>query len=119
MILTDNPPSLPLDGSRRDFTFALACLGGSALGLTAVAQEPKVDPKAEPKAEPKKEPEKLPDATTAMVVILKARFGAVMTDEIARKIAPGIARRFGPNDGLKRVPLTNADEPSFVFRADV
>ena len=115
MILTDNPPSLPPDASRRDFTFALACLGSSALGLTAVAQEPK----AEPKAEPKKEPDKLPDATTAMVVILKARFGPVMTDELARKIAPGIARRFGPNDGLKRVPLTNADEPSFVFRADI
>ena len=111
MILTDNPPSLPLDGSRRDFTLALAGLGGSALGLTAVAQEPKV--------EPKKEADKLPDAATAMVVLLKARFGPVMTDELARKIAPGIARRFGPTDGLKRVPLTNADEPSFVFRADV
>ena len=80
---------------------------------------PAQEPKAEPKAEPKKEADKLPDATTAMVVILKARFGPVMTDELARRIAPGIARRFGPNDGLKRVPLTNSDEPSFVFRADV
>ena len=115
MILTDNPPSLPLDGSRRDFNRVLACLGGSALGLTAVAQEPK----AEPKIEPKKEPEKVSETTAAVVAILKARFGAVMTDELARKVAPGIARRYGPGDGRSRVPLTNAEEPSFVFRADV
>jgi hypothetical protein len=85
--------------SRREFA-AAALL---AVAGVADAQPPKPD---DPTA----------DATTAM---LRARFGKHLTDEQLKALQGNLLGMLLTAERMKRVKLTNADEPAFTFSADV
>lgn len=65
------------------------------------------------------EPEKALSVEEALIAVVRARYGKHLTakqlDDIRRSLRRGLARA----DALARVPLTNADEPAFAFRADL
>lgn len=91
--------------TRRDFAWLLAAVsGGAALtGATAAADEP---------AKPAITQEQ------AIEAIIRQRFGKHLTEDQVRRLTQRVANLSRTADALKRVPLTNADEPAVVFRAD-
>lgn len=90
--------------TRRGFAQLLAAVPATAaVGAAATADEP-----AKPAIT-------LEQATEAIV---RQRCGKHLTDEQVRKLTQRVmGLRFGA-EALKRVPLTNADEPAVIFQAD-
>jgi hypothetical protein len=90
--------------SRREFT-QLAAVAAATAGLvgTAAADEP-----AKPAI----------TEQLAVEAIIRQRYGKYLTEEqIARLTRRVLGLRFNA-DSLKRVPLTNGDEPAVIFQAD-
>jgi len=100
-----NEPQLPGGDSRRDFTKKLAVLAAAPLAAAlpddAAAQRPG---------------EAIADS---LLEIAKARFGDHITDAQLRDVKRGIMRNQQGAELLRRVKLTNADEPAMIFRADL
>lgn len=87
--------------SRRDFTLALLGLGGLLVPGTGQAADPST-----PGSDP-------------LVELLKQRYGKHLNEEQVKQLATRLRLAQGTLERLKRVSLTNADEPAFVFTADL
>jgi hypothetical protein len=86
--------------SRREFAAAVALLGVSSLS----------------EGQPSK-----PDDSTgeAMAALLRVRFGKHLTDEQLKALQGNLHAMRLTAERMKRVKLSNADEPAFTFSADV
>jgi parvulin-like peptidyl-prolyl isomerase len=96
--------------SRRGFAQLVAAVAaGVALPAAAAGAGPDDPPK----------PVK-PEITReqAIETLIRQRFGKHLTDDQVRKLTQRVANLSRTGDALKRVPLTNADEPAVIFRAD-
>jgi hypothetical protein len=99
--------------SRREFA-QLAAAVAAAAGLTAAAgadEPPK--PAADQPAKPAITPEQATEA------IIRERYGKHLTDEQVKKLTRRVLGLRFNADALKRVPLTNGDEPAVIFQADL
>ena len=61
-------------------------------------------------------PEISPDVQHLTAILLR-RYGKVLTPEQAASMAPDLNRVVAVGERLRKVTLTNADEPDFVFYA--
>ena len=58
-------------------------------------------------------------AEEALLALVKARYGKHLNAEKLLAIQRSVARGLVRAEEMIRVPLTNADEPAFAFRADL
>jgi hypothetical protein len=102
-------PNPRRNSTRREFTQKLALLAAAPLlapgNSTRAADEPPPDP--------------LAAGAAALTEVARARFGDKLPEEHVKKITGSIQRGLSSAQALKRAKLTNADEPAFVFRADL
>lgn len=90
--------------SRRAFAQLLAAASATAgIAATAGADEPE-------------KPAITPEQATE--VLIRQRYGKHLTDEQVKKLTRRVLGLRFNTDTLKRVPLTNADEPAVIFQAD-
>lgn len=98
----------PASPTRREFAAALTLL---AAPLTAAADDK--DQKEKPAAKP-------PDAADVLAEIVLKRFPKhALNDEQLAAVRRGVRNGLASGNRLGQVKLTNADEPAFVFRADL
>jgi hypothetical protein len=89
--------------SRREFHAALALLAAASLG--AGADEKPADP--------------LAATADALAAAVKARYGKHLTAEQLAEVEKSVRNGVLRAESMKKVKLTNADEPAFAFSADV
>jgi hypothetical protein len=90
--------------SRREFGQLLAAASAATgLAATASADEPE---------KPAITPEQATEA------LIRQRFGKHLTEDQMKKLTRRVLSLRFSSDALKRVPLTNADEPAVIFQAD-
>jgi hypothetical protein len=91
--------------SRREFHAAVALLAAGSLTALAADEQPAADP--------------LAATADALAAAAKARFGKHLTAEqlveVEKSVRGGVLRA----EAMKKLPLTNGDEPTFAFSADV
>ena len=111
-------PDRPRTTSRRAFARTLATvaaapalLPAAVLGQTAPAMAPTPTPVPTPEA-----PSSVSEALTEVVRI---RWGKHLSGEQLGDIAKALDGRLKGAEAMKKVKLTNADEPDVVFFADV
>jgi hypothetical protein len=89
--------------TRRELAAALA--GAAVPGLNAAGEDEK-------KAAPL-------DAADALLALVKARHGKHLSDEQLKRVRAGIASGLRTAESLRKVKLPPAEEPAFVFQADL
>ena len=94
--------------NRRQFGKRVALLAAAPLAAPALAAEEK----------PKEKPVAVVVAE-ALVEVVRARHGKHLTKDQFGAVALSILRSQFSADRLRRVKLSNADEPAFSFRADL
>jgi hypothetical protein len=103
-------PNPRRNSTRREFTQKLALLAATPLlapdNTTRAADEPPP-------------PDPLAAAAAALTEVARARFGDKLPEEHLKKVTASIQRGLSSAQVLKRAKLTNAEEPAFVFRADL
>jgi hypothetical protein len=67
----------------------------------------------------KKKASPLDGAAAALLAVVKARHGEHLSDEQLKRVRAGIASGLRSGELLRRVKLPPADEPAFVFQADL
>ncbi len=110
-----------LSPSRRLFAKSLAlaaaapALSGAAtaLGQTAPAPSPAPSPTPVPT------PEAPSSAAEALTEVVRIRWGRHLSGEQLSEIAKALDGRLRGAEAMKKVPLTNADEPDIVFFAEL
>lgn len=108
--------------SRRRFAKSLALVAaapalagaGIALGQTA----PPPSPAAAPTPTPVPTPEAPTSAAEALTEVARLRWGRHLSGEQLGEIAKTIDGRLRGAEAMKKVALTNADEPDTVFAAE-
>ena len=96
--------------NRRQFARGVAAgLGGATLTSAAVADE-------KPESEPLESP-KLSELDARLLQVIPHYDDARLTDEVLAEIRRDIRSHMSRGRELSRFPLTNADEPVFVFAA--
>jgi hypothetical protein len=104
----DRDPSLK--STRREFTQKLALL--AATPLLARSGEARAADQPAP-------PDPIAATAAALTEAARARFGNNLAEEHVKKVRDSIQRGLSSAQTLKRAKLANADEPAFVFRADL
>ncbi len=89
---------------RREFAVGLAALAAGLVAPAALADDPK--------------PAEAPDLAKTIENLVRLRFGPHLTDEQLKKVTQRVNGQSATATALKRVPLTNGDEPAFVFQVD-
>ena len=111
-----------LSPSRRGFAKRLVlaaaapALAGAAAALGETAPAPSPAPTSVPT--PTLTPEAPSSAAEALTEVARIRWGKHLSGEQLGEIAKTIDGRLRSADAMKKVPLTNADEPDVVFFAD-
>jgi hypothetical protein len=114
--------------SRRRFAKSLAlaaaapALAGAGLALgQAAAPSPAASPAPTPTPVPTPAP--TPDAPSsvaeALTEVVRIRWGKHLSGEQLGEIAKTLDGRLRGAEAMKKVPLTNADEPDAVFFAEI
>jgi hypothetical protein len=116
----------PTPTDRREFLKLLGVAGiGSTLATSAVAlaQTSKTETKEDAKPKPQpvapaqgEQPETSPDARTLLEVV-KRRYGSHLTDEQLAEILEELNGRMRSGEALRKLALTNGDEPDVIFSA--
>lgn len=101
MMETDRDSAQP---TRREFTVALALLGAAPFVAPGLAQ-------AQPPAAAK--------VAESLAAVIREQHGKHLTDEQLKSIERSLGFSQANANQLKRVKLTNADEPAFTFSADL
>ncbi len=106
--------------SRREFARALAAAaaGPALLPAVALGQTAATAPGPMPAATPVPTPEAPSSTAEALAEIVRIRWGKNLSGEQLADISKAIDGRLRGADAMKRVKLTNADEPDVVFFAD-
>jgi hypothetical protein len=93
--------------TRRDFAKTVALMAAAPLTAPAgTAQAQKPDAASG-------------EAADALIELVKARHGKHLTEEQLKAMRPSIARAQAAAARLRKVKLSNGDEPAFLFQADV
>lgn len=90
--------------TRRDFALAAVALAATTLAPAgAYADEPK--------------PAEKPTLPQVYEQLVRLRFGAYLDEEQIKKLTQRVQGQRTTAEALKKIPLTNSDEPAFVFSA--
>jgi hypothetical protein len=115
-------PDRPLTTSRRAFARTLAAaaaapalLPAAALGQTAPAATPAAAATPAPTSTPM--PEAPSSAAEALTEVVRIRWGKHLSGEQLGDVAKAIDGRLRGAEAMRKVTLTNADEPDVVFAA--
>ena len=105
--------------SRRRFaqTLAAAAAAPALLPAAALAQAAAPAPSPAPTPTPVPTPEAPSSAAEALTEVVRIRWGKHLTGEQLESIAKSIDGRLKGAEAMKKVKLTNADEPDVVFFA--
>jgi hypothetical protein len=98
--------------TRRQFTTALAVAVAAPLlaeEASAVAPPPAASTPANPRAA----------SADGLVEVVRARYGKHLTEAKLKRIRASILSGLSSAERLRKVKLRNADEPAFIFSADV
>ena len=116
-------PDRPRSTSRRAFAKALAAAAAAPALLPAAAvlgqTPPPPTPTAAPMPTPIPTPETPSSAAEALTEVVRIRWGKHLSGEQLGEIATSLDRRLRAADAMKKVKLTNADEPDVVFSAEL
>jgi hypothetical protein len=98
--------------TRREFNKSLALAAAAPLAVcaAAAADQPAGQP---PPAEA------LAGTAQALTEVVRLRYGKHVTDVQLKRVRQQIERGLRGRNALRRPPLRNADEPDFVFFAEV
>jgi len=113
------PPSRRVFAKGLALAAAAPALAGAA---TALGQTP---PPASPAASPAPAPTPVPapevpsSVAEALTEIARIRWGRHLSGEELGEIATALDGRLRGAEAMKKVPLTNADEPDVVFFAEI
>ena len=91
--------------SRREFHAAVALLAVAPLAVVAAEKKAEADP--------------LTAFAEALAAAARARYASHLTAEQLAEVEKSIRGGVFRAELMKKVPLTNADEPAFAFSADV
>ena len=107
--------------SRRAFARALATAAAAPALLPAAALGQATAPAATPTPMPTPvpTPEAPSSVAEALTEVVRIRWGKHLTGEQLGDIAKALDGRLKGADAMKKVKLTNADEPDVVFFAEV
>jgi len=109
----DTPASPePAGSTRRDFGKVLALLALTPLAAATPAAQ------AEQQQPPAAKDDKALTPAQALTEVVKNRHGKNLTDEQLQSVQRSITNLLAVADRLKKFPLTNGDEPAFVFSPD-
>ena len=106
--------------SRREFGKAAAAAAGLSLvpGLiTAAVPDQKSAPGAGETKPAAPSPEAPSEEALALAAIVKLRYGSRLDEAALKEITRSLDGSLKSAAALRKVPLDNADEPAFVFRA--
>ena len=104
--------------SRRGFAKALATAAAAPALLPAAAVLGQVVPTPAATPTPVPTPEAPSSASEALTEIVRIRWGKHLSGEQLGAIAKAVDGRLRGAEAMKKVPLTNADEPDVVFFAE-
>jgi hypothetical protein len=105
-----NLPDGDTKSTRREFTQKLALLVATPLLPRAETSHAADEPPP---------PDPIAVTAAALTEAARARFGKNLDEEHVKKVTASIQRGLFSAQALRRSKLTNADEPAFVFRADL
>lgn len=111
------PPSRRGFAKRLVLAAAAPALAGAAAALGQTAPAPSPSPTPAPTPIPT--PEAPSSAAEALTEVARIRWGKHLSGEQLGEIAKTIDSRLRGADAMKKIPLTNADEPDVVFLAEV
>jgi hypothetical protein len=114
--MPDRPPTT----SRRAFARTLATMAAAPALLPAAALGQTAAPAAAtPAPTPVPTPEAPSSVAEALTEVVRIRWGKHLSGEQLGEVAKAIDGRLKGAEAMKKVKLTNADEPDVVFFADV
>jgi hypothetical protein len=105
--------------SRRGFAKRLVLAAAAPALAGAAAALGQKAPALSPAPTPIPAPEAPSSAAEALTEVARIRWGKHLSGEQLGEIAKTIDGRLRGADAMKKVPLTNADEPDVVFLAEV
>ncbi len=103
--------------SRRRFAKALAAAAATPALLPAAALAQAAAPTPSPAPTPAPTPEAPSSAAEALTEVVRIRWGKNLSGEQLESISKSIDGRLKGAEAMKKVKLTNADEPDVVFFA--
>jgi hypothetical protein len=113
-------PERPRTTSRRAFARTLATMAAAPALLPAAALGQTAAPAAAtPAPTPVPTPEAPSSVAEALTEVVRIRWGKHLSGEQLGEVAKAIDGRLKGAEAMKKVKLTNADEPDVVFFADV
>lgn len=111
-------PDRPETTSRRAFARTLATMAAAPALLPAAALGQAAAPAAAtPVPTPVPTPEAPSSVAEALTEVVRIRWGKNLSGEQLGQIAKAIDGRLKAGEAMKKVKLTNADEPDVVFSA--
>ncbi len=110
----------PSTTSRRAFARALAAVAAAPalLPTAALGQAAPSAPAATPVPAPVPTPEAPSSVAEALTEVVRIRWGRHLSGEQLESVAKALDGRLKGAEAMKKVALTNADEPDVVFTAD-
>ena len=111
-------PDRPSKTSRRAFARALATAAAAPALLPAAALGQATAPAATPTPTPVSTPEAPSSVAEALTEVVRIRWGKHLSGEQLGDIAKALDGRLKGAEAMKKVKLTNADEPDVVFFAE-
>jgi hypothetical protein len=111
--MTERPRSI----SRRTFARTLAAAAAAPAALLPAAAIGQA-PAPAPTPTPVPTPEAPSSVAEALTEVVRIRWGKDLSGEQLGEIARAIDGRLRAGEAMRKVPLSNADEPDIVFAAD-
>lgn len=107
--------------SRRLFakSLALAAAAPALAGAATALGQTTPSPSPVPAPTPVPTPEAPSSVAEALTEVVRIRWGRHLSGEQLGEIAKALDRRLHGAEAMKKVPLTNADEPDVVFFAEL
>lgn len=96
---------------------ALALAQSSSSGKAKLKTKSKPAVKPKPASPPAAEPPEISEDARALAGVIKRRYGAHLTDAQLEDIAKELTWRLRSGESLRKLQLTNGDEPDFIFKA--
>src|SRR5262245_4814832 len=93
--------------TRRQFTKAVAAAAAVAVATAATGSA----------AQP--EPPSVADAAESLTAVVRQRYGKHLNEELLKRVRQRIESQLRTAEALRRTSITNADEPDFVFVAEL
>jgi hypothetical protein len=105
--------------TRREFNKKMGLLVAAPLVAAPLAASQAPPASAAQQPDPPRPEEVIPASARALTEIVRLRHGKHLTEEQLQRIRQRIQGNLFAGTVLRRFPLRNADEPDFVFSADI